>query len=223
MENINEMMQEDLGASQESTLEQLRILGEKQIEKERELLLLQKKVKEKEEEVKDVKNREIPRIMNDLGLDDFSLKTGEKIQIKKSYFGSIKDNEEQFIEYLSKFELDDIVKNIVTISLDKNEAFKAKELVDNLEKMGFNLDHKRSIHASTLKSFIKERIEGIQELKDSYIEKNGIPCSQGDKGWNDYLEFARSRNQEHDLLFPKELCKAIVIEQSKIILPKKKR
>jgi hypothetical protein len=89
--------------------------------------------------------------------------------------------------------------------------------------MGYEVDKKKSIHASTLKSFIKERIQGREELEEAYLKTDRIPCKEGDKGWEEYLEFATKRGQVPDLCFPDEIFKVFIIEQAEIKLPKTKK
>jgi len=221
--NINELIQEDEGVSQESTLELLSKLSYEQKQKEDELNQLQLQVSQKEEELNNIKRKEIPKVMNDLGIFDFTLKTGESITIKKSYYGSIKGNEEQFYQYLEEHELDDIVKNIITVTFSKEDYYRAKELYENLLKMCYDVTNTRNIHASTLKSFFKERIEGLQELKDMYIDEGKIPCTQDEKGWDDFYEFSKNKDRLQDLMFPINLCKIITVEESTIKLPKSKK
>jgi len=223
MNEIDKLILKDAGESQKSTLELLTELGQEQVKKEQELKELQELVSKKEDEIKEIRNIKLPKAMNELGQKEVSLTTGEKLVLKKSYFGSIKDNEEQFFEYLSKYELDDIIKNTVTTILAKEEAFKAKELAENLQKMGYTVDHKKVINANTLKAFIKERMEKKEELEEEYLKQGGIPCNSEHEKWNDYLEFAKTREQEEDLLFPIDLAKVMIVEQTKVVLPKKKK
>jgi hypothetical protein len=203
--------------------DQLTDLAEQQLKLEIELDALNRGVKEKKEELEKISKGQLPRAMSFLRMGSFSLISGQGITIKKNYFGSIKDNEEDAIAYLKKYELDDIVKNVLTIEFPRGQEKMAAEAFDNLSKMGYDIEQKQSIHASTLKSFIKERMEEIEKLEDLYMDLDGTPCTNEADGWEKYLEFAQSVHMEHDLMFPKETFKAFIIEEAKIKEPKRKK
>ncbi len=213
--------EEDAGSTEKIDIQTLSSLGHEQLKVQRELEELQLQVSKKEEELNIIRKNRIPRIMESLRIGSFTLDSGEGIAIKRSYYGSIKDNEEQAFDWLKKNGMDDIVKNIVTIEFQRGEEEKAEELYLNLQKMGYNVDRKQSIHSSTLKAFVKERIQGKESLEEAWVDMGNVQCKEGDKDWGKYVKFAEERNQLHDLTFPEEIFKVYIVDMAEIKLQKK--
>lgn len=214
--------EEDAGTSEKNDIETLSVLSREQLQIESNIANLNDQLNKQNEELKKLQQDRIPSIMEALHLGSFSLDTGEGISIKRGYFGSIKDNEVEAFEWLKKYNLDDIIKNMITISLGREESEKADELVKYLEKMEYNIERKEAINANTLKAFIKERLIGRDELEDAWLDTDGVICNEGDNNWNKYLEFAKSRDQEADLTFPKHVFKVFMIDKAIIAMPKKR-
>lgn len=199
-------------------------LAEKQLAIQAELMALNKQVSDKEEELKKISKGQLPRAMNFLKMNSFSLTSGQGVLIKKHYFGSIKDNEEEAIEYLKEHELDDIVKNVITVEFPRGMEEMAETLFMQLQEMGYDAKNQKTIHASTLKSFIKERVEKKEELDDLYrFEMNKpVPETPDSSGWEEYINFARDKDMSHDALFPRDIFKVLVVQEAQIVEPKKR-
>lgn len=221
MNEIN--FEEDAGSTEKIDIQTLSTLGHEQLKVQKELEELQLQVSKKEEELNTISRDRIPKIMEALRIGSFTLDSGEGVAIKRSYYGSIKDNEEQAFDWLKNNQMDDIVKNMVTIEFQRGEEDKAEELYLNLQKMGYNVDRKQSIHASTLKAFVKERMQGREILEEAWMDLGNIPCKEGDDNWDKYLKFAEERNQLHDLTFPEEIFKVYIVDMAEIKLPKKSK
>ena len=62
-------------------------------------------------------------------------------------------------DWLRQNNLDDIIKNDVVVSFGKGEDNVAGHCVGLLEEQGFTPETKTYVHPSTLKAFVKERIQ----------------------------------------------------------------
>ena len=62
-------------------------------------------------------------------------------------------------QWLRDHGLDDIIKNDVILSFGRGEDDTANKVMLDLETKGFHPESKTHIHASTLKAFVKERVE----------------------------------------------------------------
>jgi hypothetical protein len=73
--------------------------------------------------------------------------------------------------YLESLDAGDLIKTIVSIPFKREERDEVQKLVDLVEDEGFETEVEESVHASTLKSWLKERTEKHKEETD--LEKIG--------------------------------------------------
>jgi len=101
----------------------------------------------------------IPAVMDEM--DVTRLDVGEvSVQLKPFVSASIPvDRREEAYEWLRNHGLDDIIKNDVVLSFGRGEDDTANTVMLDLENKGFHPESKTHIHASTLKAFVKERVE----------------------------------------------------------------
>jgi len=127
----------------------------------------QDKVERLDRELKDEKNallkltdEDLPSTMADLGLTKFSLEDGSTVEVKPTYGAHIlvKDRETAY-EWLRENGHDDIIKNIVSCQFGRGEDDSASAFHAFASQQGYPADQNESIHAGTLKAFVKERIE----------------------------------------------------------------
>ena len=116
---------------------------------------------EKQDRLDKILRGYIPDIMTELGLEDFKLTDGSKIVVKDDIKCGISEERKPVaFEWLRANEYDGIIKTNVSVSFGKGEAELAEQARDALIEAGFRdaaiVD---SVHHSTLKSFVKERLE----------------------------------------------------------------
>lgn len=101
----------------------------------------------------------IPAIMDEM--DVTRLDVGEvSVSLKPFVSASIPVNRrEEVYQWLRDHGLDDIIKNDVVLSFGRGEDDTANKIMLDLENKGFHPEAKTHIHASTLKAFVKERVE----------------------------------------------------------------
>lgn len=109
--------------------------------------------------LKQVSEVEIPDKMLELGVSEFKLEDGTKITVSPFYSASIKDEvKEDAFKYLRDNGFGDIIKHEVVSAFKMGEDKKAEELKLFLAKNKFIFDDKETVHAQTLKKFVKEQI-----------------------------------------------------------------
>ena len=127
----------------------------------------QDKVERLDRELKDEKqallkltDEDLPSTMADLGLSKFSLDDGSTVEVKPTYGASIlvKDRPAAY-EWLRENGFDDIIKNVISCQFGRGEDDQASAFHAFASQQGYPADQNESIHASTLKAFVKERIE----------------------------------------------------------------
>ena len=116
----------------------------------------------------------IPELMSKNGLKLIQLDTGAKIQINDFVDARIKDPSVAF-DWLRDTNNDSIIKNQITISLDRGDDGIAEELTTKLkEEYGIDADRKIAIHHSTLKSFCRDALDDPELAESLPREAFGI-------------------------------------------------
>jgi hypothetical protein len=69
------------------------------------------------------------------------------------------DRKDEAFSWLREHGLDDIIKNDITVSFGKGEDNMAGDVIGLLQERGFDPKAKTHVHPSTLKAFVKERVE----------------------------------------------------------------
>lgn len=109
-----------------------------------------------------IAEQEIPELMDAAETSEHTTKDGIKIKIVEKVRGSIpKATEAQAFQWLTDHKHDDLIKRVFKIQFGKNEEAWAKKFLADLQKRKRPLafEVKRSVHASTLASFVKGQLE----------------------------------------------------------------
>lgn len=167
MNDILNMMEEDF----EKTLSSVETLDNAGLDTvaglARKIKQQQDKVERLDRELKDEKqallkltDEDLPSTMADLGLSRFSLDDGSTVEVKPTYGASIlvKDRPAAY-DWLRDNGFDDIIKNVISCQFGRGEDDQASAFHAFASQQGYPADQNESIHASTLKAFVKERIE----------------------------------------------------------------
>ena len=167
MNDILGMMEEDF----EKTLSSVETLDNAGLDTvaglARKIKQQQDKVERLDRELKDEKqallkltDEDLPSTMADLGLSKFSLDDGSTVEVKPTYGASIlvKDRPAAY-EWLRENGFDDIIKNVISCQFGRGEDDQASAFHAFASQQGYPADQNESIHSSTLKAFVKERIE----------------------------------------------------------------
>ena len=101
----------------------------------------------------------IPQLMDEMGVERLDV-DGVTVERKMIVSASIPAaRKDEAFSWLRDNGLDDIIKNDVTCSFGKGEDNIAGDVVGLLQERGFDPNQKTHIHPSTLKAFVKERVE----------------------------------------------------------------
>ena len=186
MNDILGMMEEDF----EKTLSSVETLDNAGLDTvaglARKIKYQQDKVERLDRELKDEKqallkltDEDLPSTMADLGLSKFSLDDGSTVEVKPTYGASIlvKDRPAAY-EWLRENGFDDIIKNVISCQFGRDEDDQASAFHAFASQQGYPADQNESIHSSTLKAFVKERIETGEDfphtLFGAYVGQRAI-------------------------------------------------
>lgn len=126
--------------------------------------LIEKKKKELEElesKRKTISEETLPDLFDEAGITAVDTDEGKRMSLDEFFVGSIPKEagkSAETIRWLEENGFDSIIKNTVTVNLDRGEHEKVRRIVDALEGVGVNPSVKERIHHQTLRAFINERM-----------------------------------------------------------------
>jgi|TARA_R100001163_G_scaffold59405_1_gene48155 chemotaxis receptor (MCP) glutamine deamidase CheD len=107
----------------------------------------------------------LPSKMEELGISEFKLADGTKINLSRFYSAKITDeNRQACFKYLEDNGLGDVIKNTVTANFGRGEDDTANSLANRLEKEGFTTQTKKWVEPMTLKAVVREQVESGNDL-----------------------------------------------------------
>lgn len=135
-------------------------------------LEIDKQIADAEQFLKDLKfkkrkinEEDIPMLMEEMGMDSVTV-DGNKVTLRQFVHARItEDKRNEAFGYLRSIGEADIIKNDVTISFSAGQDNMAGSVVDDLrQQYGLDPSQKTHVHPSTLKAWVKNRIEAGKEL-----------------------------------------------------------
>jgi len=133
---------------------------------EEETAAAEQALKDKKESERKLREETIPGMFAELGIEKLTLSDGSTFSCKQEVYCAIPaDRREEAYAWCERNGFGGIIKTEVKVPFGKGELERAMELVDKLvSELGVdNAIIDRSIHAQTLKAFLKERIMAEQE------------------------------------------------------------
>lgn len=128
--------------------------------KETEIDDLESLLKEKKEDLRRQSEEDLPSMMAELGINSFELDDGSRVTVKDLYGGHISlANKDAAYLWLRDNGFDDIIKNTLSIVFGRGEDQKADHFMKILEGYGLLPEKKEGVHPSTLKGWVRERME----------------------------------------------------------------
>lgn len=132
---------------------------------EQEIEATEQKLKDQKAELRRLTDEAMPGLFSELGLQSFKLDDGSEISVKQTYSAAPKkDDRPQVYEWLRQNGYGDIIKNTVSCSFGQNEDSEAQAFFDMAEEKGYVAEAKTEVHPSTLRAFVKERVENGDEF-----------------------------------------------------------
>ncbi len=148
-------------------------------DKEAEVTELEQKLKNEKRALMKLTDEDLPTMLAEIGLTSMKLDDGSEVSIKPQYGANILvDNRPAAYEWLRENGYDDIIKNTVACTFGRGEDDKASAFKSFAEKEGFFAEQNTGIHHTTLRAFVKERIENgddfPMELFGAYVGQRAI-------------------------------------------------
>lgn len=110
-------------------------------------------------------DEDLPAMLLELGLSSFELEDGSKISVRPTYGAHIKaDNKDAAFDWLRANEYGDLIKNTVACQFGRGEDHEAVKFMEYAQNLGYAAEQKTDVHPSTLKAWVKERVQNGDEF-----------------------------------------------------------
>jgi len=153
-------------AASTEKMAQLQGLAEEQAGIEKELAQAERLLANIQARWRDVAERRLPELMDDIGLADFKTSTGLQIKVNETIRASIpKPKAPEAFAWLIEHKHESLIKRTVSVTFGKGEEKEAKEFTDHLKSdLRMEYGDKASVHAATLSAFVKEKLEAGEDI-----------------------------------------------------------
>jgi len=126
---------------------------------ELELAQAEEVVRAAQRKVRDIGEHQIPELMDELGMAEFTTKSGIKISVKEDLrVGVPAARREEAWAWVIDKGYGDLVKHNVIIGFGRDEEDACLELMEDLDTRGLRTKDERKVEPATLKKFIKQRL-----------------------------------------------------------------
>ena len=151
-------------ASGSGELSQLSLLAEQQAAAAAKVADLEAQLNAAREELKDIAERQVPELMDQIGVAEFRTASGLKIKIDETIRASIpKAKAPLAFAWLKANGHGGLIKRVVAVQFGKGEDEKAEELHKQLES-AYPVEDSAAVHPSTLAAFVREKLRDGEEL-----------------------------------------------------------
>ena len=148
------------------SLAELQKLAELQAEAEAKVKRIEAELNAAQAILKDLAEKQVPEMMDSIGIEQFTTKTGLKISIKEVIRASIsKANETRAFAWLRANGCGSLIKREVKAQFGMGEDEQAEHLLEIMQEGHIEgVSDKQSVHAMTLASFVIKRLKEGEEL-----------------------------------------------------------
>ena len=142
-----------------TTLNEIKKLVDRMLDVDAIVERLEEKLKRAKALSRSYREETIPCAMQEIGIYELKLDTGEIISIKTSVHVFLNDdNRTDVFSWLEQNKHHGLIKTEVTTSFGKNEWEEAEKLKKYLYDKSYDVSMKQNIHPMTLKAFANEQI-----------------------------------------------------------------
>lgn len=141
------------------TLNEMTELANALVQAESDVADLENQLKIAKERARVLREETVPGAMQELGLKDFTLASGQKLSVKQDVYASIpQETRAAAFAWLNQNGFSGLIKVGVQTDFGKGDADKAYVLFAELRDRGLPVQYGESVHPQTLKAFLREQI-----------------------------------------------------------------
>lgn len=149
-------------------------LAQEQVAAESVVATLEAQLTEAKLSLSEIRDRRVPQILDELGIEEFTTQDGIKVSIKEKIRGSIpKTKEAEAFRWLDDHNQGNLIKRQFVIEFGKGDEGWANKFEGDLKKRKkpLNVARKKAVHPSTLQAFITSQ---LKEGKDIPLDVFGV-------------------------------------------------
>lgn len=147
-------------ATGEDLLSRISALAFSQKQAELDVAEAEEKLAAAKNTLRDISDRQLPNLMDEAQLTEFTTRDGIKVSVKEVIRASLpKGKEAVAFAWLAAHEHDDLIKREFKVPFDREAEEAASQLRTYLEEAGFSFESKQTIHPQTLAAFVREQLE----------------------------------------------------------------
>lgn len=151
-----------------TALTDVRLLAQRQMEIEDEIVALTLRLKDATERLNRVMLEDLPLAFDAAGIKRLDLPDGTVVQVKSMVTANIKaENKGDAHGWLRKNKFGAIIKNVVKIAFGKGEDKNAAKVVAMLKKAKIPYERSEAVHPQTLGAFVREQLGAGKALPAS--------------------------------------------------------
>lgn len=129
-------------------------------------------LKDRNAELKQVSEVDLPAAMASVGMKVFTLDNGMQVKIEADIAVNIPTDQKAWCyNWLKKNGFGDIIKDEFKVTFPTGKEKEAQEFYKELAKRQLDFSENMSIHSGTLKKFVKERIEAASDENPKVAKK----------------------------------------------------
>lgn len=151
-------------------LAQLTSLAEAQAKAEAEVKRIEAELATAREHLNDISERQVPNLMDEIGMTEFKTSTGLMISVKETLRASIpKAKEPEAFAWLRAHGHGALIKRSVIVQFSVGEDETATQLVQEIAGKGLEADDKSSVNSQTLAAFVREKMREGEEIPQELL------------------------------------------------------
>lgn len=149
--------------------ENVAALLQNQLKLEDHIIDLQRRLKEREAQLKHMREETIPEAFAAAGMGGFTMSQGWEVEVAPFVHTSFTqkmdaEKREKALAWLRETDNDSLIKNTVSVSFGKGEDAKSQALVEHLREQGLTPKEAETIAASSLQKFIRLELEANRDV-----------------------------------------------------------
>lgn len=129
-------------------------------EKMRQAEQLEKRLKSLSDQITHLSSVVIPELCESANMSEFTLADGTKVSVTSRFFGKVSEEQmDAAQEFLERVGDGALIKRQISVDLGKCDEEQASHVHEALQSVGAVGEEKRSIHPSTLSSWLTQQME----------------------------------------------------------------
>lgn len=146
-------------------VKEIAALAERQLREQEVVATLELHLKQAQAALRQTQEVDLPNAMQQAGVSEIKLPTGEKITIKDGITASVpKDRKQEVCQWLRTHGFGDIVSEDVSVSFGRGEEQQARETADRLRELGLQPALVTDVNTARLKALITEQMAKGKEV-----------------------------------------------------------